>query len=153
LEIVGTPWFMSPESIRNSVTTDPRSDIYAVGALAYYLLTGKYVFEHDTLEEIHDKQMSTVPTPPSQLTTNPVSPEMEQVIARCLDKDRELRPQSAMELCALLATSPRAADSTPESRAAWWAEFHRLKQVATPEDASTPSSVPTVRVDLASRMK
>jgi len=152
-EVVGTPWFMSPESIRNSVTTDPRSDIYAVGALAYYLLTGKYVFQHDTLDEIHAKQMSTVPTPPSQLTTNPISPEMEQIIARCLDKERALRPQSAMELCALLATSPRAADATPESRAAWWAEFHRLKQASAPADATTESSLPTVRVDLASRMK
>lgn len=149
-EVVGTPLFMSPESIRNSMASDPRSDIYAIGALAYYLLTAQYVFAHESLDEIHEKQMTTAPTPPGKVTKNPISPEFEQVILKCLERERDARPQSAMELAGLLSNCPTVNDWTPEARLAWWTEYQQHPLEAGHEKIS-PSSIPTVRVDLADR--
>ena len=153
-EMVGTPWFMSPESIQNPATSDPRSDIYSVGGLAYYLLTGYHVFEHESADEVYQQQLTAVPVPPSRITTNPISAEMDEIVLRCLAKNPEDRPQSTLELCALLMTSPHAQDSTPEARAAWWLAFHARKNLdpttATGEDTTT---LPDVKIDFDSRME
>src|SRR4029077_19230825 len=53
---VGTPWFMAPEAIKDSTKSDPRSDIYSLGALGYFLLTGKYVFDAKSVMEIYEQQ-------------------------------------------------------------------------------------------------
>jgi len=71
LLIEGTPWFMPPEAIQGSAPADPRSDLYSLGRLGYYLLTGHYIFDAETIAEIHEKQLTAVPEPPSQRTTNP----------------------------------------------------------------------------------
>ena len=55
--IEGTPWFMPPEAIRGSAEIDPRSDLYSLGALGYFLLTGQYIFDAETVAEIHEKQL------------------------------------------------------------------------------------------------
>jgi serine/threonine protein kinase len=148
---VGTPLFMSPESIKDSARSDPRSDLYSVGALGYYLLTGKYVFDARSVVEIYELQQTMPAIPLAQRTTNPVSPELEQAILRCLDKDREQRPQSAGELRALLLTSPHAADWTPEARAAWWASFRELPETADGAGAAS-SAAPTLKIDFGSRI-
>lgn len=134
--LAGTPWFMAPEMIATPAATDARSDIYALGGLAYYLLTGKYIFENESVSEVLQKQLTEIPLPPSQLTANPISPELEQIILACLAKNPEDRPQSALELAAQLAQSPAANDSTPDSRAAWWLDYRRQK----PEPAPAPSA-------------
>ena len=56
--------------------------------LGYYLLTGQYIFDAETISEIYEKQLAANPVPPGQRTTNPVSLEIEQIILRCLEKDR-----------------------------------------------------------------
>jgi eukaryotic-like serine/threonine-protein kinase len=153
-EMVGTPWFMSPESIQNPATSDPRSDIYSVGGLAYYLLTGSHVFEHESADEVYQQQLTAEPVPPSQITDNPISAELDEVILRCLKKDPADRPQSVLELFALLLTSPHAEDSTPETRAAWWQGFHARKNAAATAavgDGST--TLPDVKIDFDSRME
>ncbi len=152
--IEGTPWFTPPEAISSSVQTDPRSDIYSVGALGYYLLTGQYIFDAKTIPEIHEKQMTTAPIPIRQRTTNPVSPEMEQTLLRCLEKETDLRPQSAGELRALLLASPAASHWTPEARVAWWEAYDR-QPVTSHDETGAVYSTPmaTVKIDLASRME
>jgi serine/threonine protein kinase len=149
---VGTPLFMSPESIKDSARSDPRSDLYSVGALGYYLLTGKYVFDARSVVEIYELQQTMPAIPLAQRTSNPVSPELEQAILRCLDKDREQRPQSAGELRALLLTSPHAADWTPEARAAWWARFRELPETADGAGDASASAAPTLKIDFGSRI-
>jgi hypothetical protein len=141
--IEGTPWFTPPEIIKGSVQTDPRSDLYSLGALGYYLLTGQYIFDAETTFEIHQKQLNTAPIPPSQRTTNPISPEMEQTLLRCLEKEANLRPQSASELQTLLLTSPAARDWPPEARIAWWEAYDGQPITSHDETAaarSTPGS-------------
>ena len=152
-EMVGTPWFMPPEAIQNPAMSDPRSDIYAVGGLAYYLLSARHVFEYESPEEVIEKQLSAAPSPPSSITTNPISAEMDAIILRCLEKNPADRPQSALELAALLMTSPHAHDSTPENRATWWQNFHARKTAATPEPAGDTTTLPDVKIDFDSRME
>jgi hypothetical protein len=149
-EFAGTPSFMPPEALKNSAATDPRSDLYAVGAIGYFLLTGKTVFEDEDILKL--EQQAAAPVQPSRRTENKISAELEQAILRCLERDPEKRPQSALELRDLFFASPRAADYAPEDRAAWWAEFHRLEQIAVEVKTATPSPLPTVNVDFAERV-
>jgi serine/threonine protein kinase len=152
-EFAGTPSFMPPEAIKNSATNDPRSDLYAVGAIGYFLLTGQSAFEFQDISDLEKKLVNDTPAPPSWRTKNRISAQLERVILRCLERDPEKRPQSALELRDLLLVSPHAADYTPEARAAWWAEFHKQEQSAAEVKTPTPSPLPTVKVDFASRMQ
>ncbi len=152
--IEGTPWFMPPEAVQGTAPTDPRSDLYSLGALGYFLLTGYYIFDAENMAEIHAKQLSAAPVPPGQRTTNPISPEMEQLLLRCLEKEMNRRPQSSSELRAWLLATPAAADWTPEMRASWWEAYERQPAASQAEavpDTSTPMA--TVSIDLSSRME
>jgi hypothetical protein len=150
--IEGTPWFTPPEAIHGAAPTDPRSDIYSLGALGYYLLTGQYIFDAVTIPEIHEKQLAAAPIPPSQRTTQPISAALEQLLLRCLEKSPEQRPQSAGEFRAELLATPAAAEWTEAARVAWW-EAYQLEPVAVPAETAAPDSVglATVNVDLADR--
>lgn len=153
-EAEGTPWFMPPEAVQSSATVDPRSDLYSLGALGYFLLTGYFIFDAETVEEVHQKQLGAAPVPPTQRTANPISPEMEQLLLRCLEKDMNLRPRSAMELRALLLALPAAGRWTVEMREAWWDGYEQQqirKPAEPPGRSATP--MPTVHVDLSSRME
>ena len=146
--IVGTPWFMSPESIKNSALSDPRSDIYALGALAYFLLTREYVFSGESVMEIYERQLIQSPTPPSRRTSNPVSPDLEQTILSCLEKDAQSRPQTVRDLRTRLQASSRAADWGPDQRATWWS----LNQPQAPAPPAQPLPAPaTIRIELTPR--
>ena len=152
--IEGTPWFTPPEAITGSAPADPRSDIYSIGALGYFLLTGKYIFDAATVAEIHQKQLTAAPVPPSRRNTNSVSPEMEKILWRCLEKEPNSRPQSADELRGLVLASPVAADWSVKKRIEWWEAFERQPVAglgATVANTSTP--MPTVRIDLGSRIE
>ena len=106
---VGTPNYMSPEAVENSANTDARSDLYSVGAVGYYLLTGQGVFDGETMAEICRKRLKEKPVPPTTRIGRPICPHLEAAILRCLERDPKDRPQSAHELIALLAASPRIA--------------------------------------------
>ena len=152
--VEGTPWFMPPEAIEGSAPADPRSDIYSLGALGYFLLTGHYIFNAETIAEIHQKQLATPPIPPTARTANRISEEMERLLLRCLAKDMAARPQSAAELRAALLATPAASAWTPEDSAAWWDAYDRLPPPGV--SGSKPigaETVPTVNVDLSSRME
>jgi serine/threonine protein kinase len=148
----GTPWYMPPETLEDSTRSDPRSDIYAVGALGYYLLTGDHVFPLASAQEIYEKQLAAPPPPPSRRTSNEVSAELDQVLLSCLEKQPDRRPASAIELRALLLATPRSSDWTLEMRAAWWKEYESQLQTAAPSESAIPSDA-TVSIDFASRIQ
>ena len=141
-EIEGTPWFTPPEAIHHAGQVDLRSDLYSMGALGYHLLTGQFIFDATTVDEVHEKQLHEAPIPPALRTTNPISPEMEKILFRCLEKDPDLRPQTAAELKSLLLSSRTAADWSMESRTAWW-EIHEEQPVIPDESEDEPGSVKT----------
>jgi hypothetical protein len=149
---VGTPSFMAPESVKNPTKSDPRSDIYSVAAVGYFLLTGTRPFAGDGVAEIYEQQLTTNPERPGLRTSNVISVEMEDLILRCLDRKPENRPQTAGELRSLLLNTPRVFESNSDTRAAWWAKFG--DQASELGDAgTTTNSAPTVKIDFASRMK
>jgi tRNA A-37 threonylcarbamoyl transferase component Bud32 len=150
--VEGTPWFMPPESIQSTTSGDPRSDIYSLGALAYYLLTGQYIFEAANISEVYDKQVKEAPIPPSQRGVQAISAEMEALVLCCLEKDPARRPQSAAWLRTRLLATPLAAEWNLAARTAWWDNY---EQQPTVDEAATPDStkLPTVSIDLASRME
>jgi serine/threonine protein kinase len=119
---VGTPLFMSPESIRTPGRSDPRSDIYSLAALGYYLLVGRPVFEGATPEEVTDKHLHEVPVAPSSLPNVQVSPQMEAILLHCLEKEPGQRPATVAQLKQALLASPEAGQWDEACRAAWWSE-------------------------------
>jgi serine/threonine protein kinase len=98
--LAGTPLYMSPEAIQLPNSVDGCSDIYAVGAVGYFLLTGRPVFEAASIMELCNKHVSETPVPPSQRLGKPVPEDLENAILACLEKTRAKRPQTARDLAA-----------------------------------------------------
>jgi serine/threonine protein kinase len=148
----GTPWFMPPEAIRDGDASDPRSDIYSVGARAYYLLTGAYAYEGATVREIHEHQLAGPPLPPGQRSTQPISGELDHLVLACLAADPADRPQTAWELRQRLLATPQAGTWTIQEQVEWWTQFNQQPLVPPlPADgAATPMA--TVRVDIDTRL-
>jgi serine/threonine-protein kinase len=93
---VGTPAYMSPEQIDGKEVT-PRSDIYSLGLLLYEIFTGKPAFEGESVQELRIKHATTNPTNPSEIVTG-IDPLVENVIKRCLQKDPQQRPETAIKV-------------------------------------------------------
>jgi serine/threonine protein kinase len=94
----GTPAYMAPEIILGESNVDRRADVYAVGCVAYYLLTGELVFEADTPMKMMLQHVQAEPIPPSQRTELPIPRELDEMVMACLQKDPNKRPQNAEEL-------------------------------------------------------
>jgi len=118
----GTPAFMSPEQALGEGELDGRTDIYSLGCVAYWLLTGTLVFKGTTAMETVILHVNREPEPPSRRAPQPVPPELEAVVLSCLAKDPAQRPQTADELMARLAEVPIAAEWSAARARAWWNE-------------------------------
>jgi serine/threonine protein kinase len=118
--LTGTPQYMAPESIQAPESVDARTDIYALGAVAYFLLAGSPVFRGKTVIDVCSQHLNNLPEPLSTRGVA-VSAELEAIVIACLEKNPDRRPQSASELRNRLdacATEPwSSADAT-----AWWSE-------------------------------
>jgi hypothetical protein len=120
----GTPAFMAPEQVRGEADIDGRADIYGLGCVAYFLLTGALVFDERTAMSTALAHLEKVPAPPSQRSELPIPASLERVILACLEKKREQRPQSAAELASLLEQCADVSPWTPADAKAWWALHH-----------------------------
>ncbi len=118
----GTPAYMAPEIILGEATVDRRADVYAVGCVAYYLLTGQLVFEADTPMKMMLQHVQAEPVPPSQRTELPIPRELDEMVMACLQKDPNKRPQNAEELFQLANRQTCDGWNFPIARA-WW-EMH-----------------------------
>jgi len=117
----GTPAFMAPEMVSGERSVDPRVDIYALGCVGYWLLTGQLVFEGSSPMAVLLKHMKDPPPPPSTRSELPVHPELERIILECLEKDPDRRPASSLELARRLARCQDAVGAwSDEEAAAWW---------------------------------
>ena len=115
---LGTPAYMAPEMALGE-PVDGRADIYALGCVAYYLITGKLVFEAEKTFQLIAKHLQTPPVPPSQRTDRPVPPELEQLILKCLAKNAKDRPQSAADLTQSLDLIPTESWGDEQAKR-WW---------------------------------
>jgi serine/threonine-protein kinase len=96
----GTPAYMAPEMASGADPVDRRADLYALGCVGYWLLTGQMVFEADSALKMLIQHIQAIPVPPSIRTGRPVPLDLERVIMRCLEKDPTRRPQTADDLVA-----------------------------------------------------
>lgn len=96
--LVGTPAYLAPEAILSPDAIDSRVDLYAVGAVAYWLLTGTPVFDGGSIVEICSHHIHSTPERPSARLGLPVPSELEEIVLRCLAKDPARRPASARAL-------------------------------------------------------
>jgi serine/threonine protein kinase len=121
--VTGTPLYLSPEAVTHADRIDARSDVYAIGAVAYWLLTGTPVFSGSTVVEICMKHVQEDPEPPSKRAGKAFSPGLESLILQCLAKSTNDRAADAAAL--LLRIDETAVTGTWNERAAaeWWTKL------------------------------
>jgi len=128
--IVGTPLYLSPEAVIDPASVDARSDLYALGAVGYFLLTGAPPFSGASVIELCSHHLHSTPTPISLRRGERVPAELEALIMSLLEKRPDERPASAMTLRSSLLSL--AAEWTLESARAWWNEQHETKASREP---------------------
>ena len=116
----GTPAYMAPEIILGEADVDRRADVYALGCVAYYLLTGQLVFEAETSMKMLLQHLNAQPVAPSMRTELPIPRELDELVLACLQKDPRHRPQSASELLRLARGCHACDDWGPDQARTWW---------------------------------
>ncbi|MBX3131207.1 MAG: serine/threonine protein kinase [Polyangiaceae bacterium] len=142
--IVGTPLYLSPEAVTEPERVDARSDLYALGAVAYFLLTAQPVFAHGSVMEICAAHLHERPVAPSLRLGERLPEDLDELVLACLAKLPAARPASADTLrSALLALDVGA--WTERDSARWWQEhaetLHDHLPVARHEDSPTALTV------------
>ena len=141
--LTGTPLYMAPEAIQSPNSVDARSDLYAVGAVGYFLLTGHPVFEAENLVQLCQQHLDVPPVPPSQRLGRPVSTVLEDALLACLEKLRSRRPQTARELAHRLEQTPTREEWSLDSYESWWDRHARgiPPTTATPPTGPAPQTI------------
>jgi len=121
---IGTPQFMPPE-VALGKEIDGRTDLYALGCVAYWLVTGRALFQGESLLDVISKHLNASPDPPSRHARHEVPPELDALILACLEKEPARRPGTARELAARLRAIPLADRWGDAQAEAWW-EDHGL---------------------------
>ncbi|TVR01885.1 MAG: hypothetical protein EA398_09020 [Deltaproteobacteria bacterium] len=144
--ILGTPHYMAPETIRGD-RIDPRSDLYSLGCVAYFLLCGHRVFKGSSAVQACMAHLTEAPRPPSERGRNLVIPaSLERLVMQLLSKDPEDRPASASELRELLGALEGVGAWTEEDALSWWEENLPDAGVSRPVPSVLGSSlIPTNR--------
>ncbi len=146
--LMGTPLYMSPEAIQSPLSVDARSDIYAVGAVGYFLLTGEPVFDATSIVELCQKHVDELPISPSKRLGKEISTALEATILGCLDKVRGHRPQSARDLAQQLLKCPTAHDWSMEDGELWWSRHQRCESLTNQTAAHGAAEVVDQTIDL-----
>jgi serine/threonine protein kinase len=120
--IVGTPFYLAPELITDASVFSPLSDLYALGGVAYYLLTGRNVFEGASAVEICAMHLHDEPVPPSKRKTREISPDLEAIVMSCLAKQAVNRPQGAETMSEMLIQCRDFGAWTRQLAQQWWTE-------------------------------
>jgi serine/threonine-protein kinase len=118
--LMGTPHYMAPEAVTGGDQLDGRSDLYAVGAVGYFLLTGTPVFDAKTLMEVCAHHLHTTPERPSVRLGLPVPADVEAVLLHCLAKAPADRPADARSLHDALGRTAAAGQWSQADAARWW---------------------------------
>jgi len=147
----GTPQYISPETVLDGVA-DARSDLYAVGCVAYYLLTGTPVFPKSSPMALCAQHVHTPPEPLSQRCGQPLPAELEALVLQCLDKDATKRPRDAHELAEALLCCDVGASWTARDAQRWWDTRPTVRSADGEEITRTLDPLGrTVQIDLEQR--
>jgi serine/threonine-protein kinase len=120
--IAGTPLYIAPEAVTSPDAVSPLSDLYSLGAVGYFALTGQNVFPGRTLVEVCSHHLHTEPEPPSKRLNVPLPADLEAVVLDCLQKDPARRPTGARELRRRLESCAAFGGWTEDDARAWWEE-------------------------------
>ena len=117
--VAGTPAYMSPEQASGMENADARSDIYSLGAVAYFLLTGELLYRKATAMQTLAAHLYEAVIPPSRHRPG-IDPTLEAVVMRCLEKKPDERYQDVGALDRALASCPGSGEWTQKEAGAWW---------------------------------
>jgi tRNA A-37 threonylcarbamoyl transferase component Bud32 len=129
-QLIGTPAYMAPEVILGRDDVDRRADVYALGCVAFYLLTGARVFQEGTQMQVLIDHVHAEPVPPSSRTTQSIPRAIDALVLDCLRKDPADRPQDAGALLHRIVSSNIASAWSNAHARAWWEA--RLPEFAGP---------------------
>lgn len=130
---VGTPLYAAPEAYLHPDTVDERSDVYSLGATAFFLLTGREPFHGQRVVDVLEQHVSAAPPSFSELGVHDIPSELQRLVRSCLAKEPTRRPQSAAELRAQI--EPMRAQlpwTEQDARDLWQKQRQRLQNVAPP---------------------
>lgn len=126
--IFGTPRYLAPETVHGSDSVDGRADLYSLGGVAYWMLTGQPPFPGESSVEVIIDHVKTPPRRPTEISEMPIPPELDDIVMRCLEKKPERRFQRAADLATALRSVPFARPWNQERAREWW-------RLHAPEDA------------------
>ena len=154
--VSGTPQYMAPEAIRSPAEVDARTDLYALGCVGYFLLTGTDVFPGGSVTDVCSHHLIDSPEPPSSRLRD-IAPgsmaapgDLENAILQCLEKDPARRPRDARAFAELLAACASSGDWTEGNARAWW-EAHRISPRAEAPSTDAAGFAPTLDVNVGTR--
>ena len=142
--ILGTPLYIAPEAVSAPELVGPAADIYALGAVGYFLLTGRCVFTGKTSIDICVQHVTTQPVAPSVVTIAEIPEVLDRLILSCLAKSPQERPTAAALAAALRQIAPTR--WSEEDAAQWWTAF-RQHENALPQQATAT----TITIDVSQR--
>jgi serine/threonine-protein kinase len=143
----GTPAYIAPEVVRGDRVPDHRVDIYTLGCVAYWLLTGRLVFQAPNAIQLMYQHANATPVPPSQVSELDIPPALDSVILACLAKHPEERPQNAGDLARQLAAAVPGDRWNEERAHRWWDRHHPESNWAQP--AATDQRMLSKTIDAA----
>jgi serine/threonine-protein kinase len=148
--VLGTPLYLAPEAFAGGWAIDARCDLYAVGAVGYFLLTGAPVFNGNSVVEICAHHLHTPPAPPSRRAPHPVPADLERLILHCLEKKPADRPPDATALQQQLLACTGAAPWPAEQAEQWWRAYRAAHPQSDAKDV--PGAIQaTAVIDLSAR--
>jgi len=122
--MTGTPSYMCPEAVTGKSPVDHRSDIYSLGCVMYWLLTGQLVFTAATPMAVLMEHVNAEPVPPSKRSEMEIPTDLDEVVLACLAKEPDDRPQGADELASRLKGIDFSPSWDQERARAWWKLHH-----------------------------
>ncbi|MGD9720512.1 MAG: serine/threonine protein kinase [Pirellulales bacterium] len=135
--ITGTPLYLPPECIQDPDSADARSDLYSLGGVGYFLLTGRPPFEAATVLEIIRRQVEETPKLPSDVVSQPMAPALVSALMACLEKSPDKRPQSAAQLADILVDIAPSQPWTIGDSRRWWHEHRPVGGATSLNNAAT----------------
>jgi serine/threonine-protein kinase len=144
--LTGTPHYMAPEAIVHPDDAEPRSDLYGVAAVGYFMITGQHVFTGASIVELLAAHLHTAPPPMGERLGRPVPPDLEALILRGLAKAPADRPQSAAAFREALLRCDVPPWTNDDARAWWASRGDRARRADDRKRGSDRAYVPTVTI-------
>ncbi len=137
--LVGTPRYISPESVQSRGKVDGRTDIYMLGSVAYWILTGQPPFAGSSSVDLIVDHIKTIPRRPSEVSELPIPKALDDIVMKCLEKEQDDRFQSPNELAEALSQVPLELPWSQRHAREWWT-LHMT------QEEMIPALKPTVEI-------